>query len=476
MRQLRRLTVLGLVVIALTHPHIPDVLGAQSKRRPQTAQQIAARATPSVVVLFNVDGNRQVRALGSGFFVANGLVVTNLHVIKGATSIYGRVVGTEGASKVIEVVITDEDVDLAVLRFDSLTGPGLPLATGLPQVGETVYAIGSPKGLEGTFTQGIVSAIRREDGLIQTQVPISPGSSGGPLLNARGEVVGVAVSTNPDGQNLNFVIPISRVRQMLAVAAAVPDPPNGGPALVPLAPPDNRWLSGDYSASKEAAKEREEANRQKAADLIAIGDDLSETDPDSALRALREALQLEPRSAKAYYLVGVIHANKQDRKNARAALQECVAIDPKHALAWVVLGGINYLEDAYSSAEICAKRAIEQSPSLASAHVLLGDARRAMGRSKDALESYQQAIRLNGHYVRPYCGMARIYRFAYSRPDLAGEVLREAFLECDGAEGSYWFLGMEAAAIGERTVALICYERLKELDSALAPSLWDELY
>lgn len=179
MHQLLRLTVLGLVVIALTHPHIPYVAEAQSKQRPLSAQQIAARATPSVVVLFNLDGNRQVRALGSGFFVASGLVVTNLHVIKGASSIFGRVVGTDGASKVIEIVITDEDVDLAVLRFDSLTGPGLPLAAGLPQVGETVYAIGSPKGLEGTFTQGIVSAIRREDGLIQTQVPISPGSSGG---------------------------------------------------------------------------------------------------------------------------------------------------------------------------------------------------------------------------------------------------------------------------------------------------------
>jgi Tfp pilus assembly protein PilF len=470
MRQLRRLTLIGLVAIALTHLHSPNVVKAQSKRRPLAAQQIAASATPSVVVLFNLDGNRQVRALGSGFFVASGLVVTNLHVIKGAMSIFGRVVGTEGASRVIEVVITDEDVDLAVLRFESLTGPALPLAAGLPQVGETVYAIGNPKGLEGTFTQGIVSAIRREDGLIQTQVPISPGSSGGPLLNSRGEVVGVAVGTNPDGQNLNFVIPISHVRQLLAVAAANADaglpevqPP---PASIVIPPP-----RGD-----EGSIERAEANRRKAAELVTAGKDRLQSEPDSALQSFRQACEIDRTNAEAHYMIGVMLYFKREYQNSRAALMDCVLIEPEHALAWMLLGRINYSEGSLASAEICLKRAIEHMPNLAQAHELLGTLCRTLGRYNEALDSFRQSIRLDPGSVDAYCGMARIYRFAYSRSDLASELLRQAYDSCRGSDGDYLSLGLEAADIGDRTVALRCYERLKEMNSRLAARLWEELY
>jgi hypothetical protein len=92
-------------------------------------------------------------------------------------------------------------------------------------VGDNVYAVGNPEGLEGTFSQGLVSGIRQRgsDSILQITAPISPGSSGGPVLNTKGEVVGVAVSTSTEGQNLNFAVPAN----YLAVLLKNRTPPSG---------------------------------------------------------------------------------------------------------------------------------------------------------------------------------------------------------------------------------------------------------
>ena len=96
------------------------------------------------------------------------------------------------------------------------------------QVGETVYAVGNPQGLEGTFSQGIVSSIRQvgSDKVLQITAPISPGSSGGPVLNSKGEVIGVSVATFRGGQNLNFAIPSNYLKVLIAKAGP-PKPLSG---------------------------------------------------------------------------------------------------------------------------------------------------------------------------------------------------------------------------------------------------------
>ena len=93
----------------------------------------------------------------------------------------------------------------------------------LTQVGETVYAVGNPRGLEGTFSDGIISSIRLLDGdkLIQITAPISRGSSGGPVLNQKGEAIGVSVLSVIDGQNLNFAIPSNYLKSLLTKVGVV---------------------------------------------------------------------------------------------------------------------------------------------------------------------------------------------------------------------------------------------------------------
>ncbi len=185
-----------------------------------SASEIAKRSLPSVVMLTMQDSHGQPIKLGSGFLVQNGLIVTNFHVIEGAQQGYVRLVGQDARYSVIGVVAANEDNDLALLSIaQAANAPPLQLTQEPgPVVGDTVYVIGNPEGLEGTFSQGIVSSIRgsRERALIQITAPISAGSSGGPVLDNKGAVIGVAVGMIEAGQNLNFAIPVSSVADLLS--------------------------------------------------------------------------------------------------------------------------------------------------------------------------------------------------------------------------------------------------------------------
>jgi S1-C subfamily serine protease len=184
--------------------------------RALTAREIATRSFPSVVLLSMSDANGQPISLGSGFFVGYDIVATNAHVIEGARSGLAKRISQTATMRVLDIAGIDAARDIALLRVEG-QGPALAL-TDSASVGETVYAIGNPEGLEGTFSQGIVSGIRAvgDYRFLQITAPISPGSSGGPVLNERGEAIGVATATYRGGQNLNFALPAEYVRELLS--------------------------------------------------------------------------------------------------------------------------------------------------------------------------------------------------------------------------------------------------------------------
>lgn len=164
---------------------------------------IYEQTAPSVVQV-NTDSG-----LGSGFYIGETTVVTNYHVIKGATELSIQLSSGE-IGKVNSIVGYDADLDIAILSV-SIKGNPLKLTKFLPKVGNTVYTIGSSQGLEGTFSNGLVTKDSRIiDGIdyVQTNAAISQGNSGGPLLNAYGEVIGINTMQYVNGQNLNFAIHI----------------------------------------------------------------------------------------------------------------------------------------------------------------------------------------------------------------------------------------------------------------------------
>ncbi len=185
----------------------------------QTPQQIAQKAFRSTVLLVMEDKNGQPLSLGSGFFVKQGQIATNLHVVEGATRGYAKLVGQKTKFNIEGYTAIDEKRDLIILKVTAIGTQAISLGNSdLVQVGETVYAVGNPRGLEGTFSDGIISSIRPvgNDKLIQVTAPLSPGSSGGPVLNRKGEVIGVSILTIRDGQNLNFAIPSNYLKTLIA--------------------------------------------------------------------------------------------------------------------------------------------------------------------------------------------------------------------------------------------------------------------
>ena len=176
----------------------------------QNPQQIAKKVLASTVLLVMEDTNGQPLSLDSGFFVKNDQVATNLHVVKGASRGYAKLVSQKTKYDIEGLTAVDAERDLIILKISVPRAQVIPLAdSDTVQVGAPIYAVGNPRGLEGTFSQGIISSIRKigTDNILQLTAPISPGSSGGPVLNDKGQVIGVSVATFRGGQNLNFAIP-----------------------------------------------------------------------------------------------------------------------------------------------------------------------------------------------------------------------------------------------------------------------------
>jgi antitoxin component YwqK of YwqJK toxin-antitoxin module len=156
-------------------------------------------------------------ALGSGFFVAANIIATNYHVIRGDTEAYCYTNNSDTKYRIEGYVAVDTSADLILLKVSGLRRTPIRIATIPTEIGQKVYVIGSPKGLPTTISDGIVSAIRDFDGykLIQITAPISHGSSGGPVLNSNGELIGISVASLKEGQNLNFAIPKANLKALM---------------------------------------------------------------------------------------------------------------------------------------------------------------------------------------------------------------------------------------------------------------------
>lgn len=184
----------------------------------QSAREIAKKVIPSVVLLVMEDANGQPLSMGSGFIVREGVVATNLHVIEGASGGYAKLTEQKTKFNIAGHVGIDTARDLVLLSVKDIQAPALTIGDSKKvAVGDEVYAVGNPHGLEGTFSAGIVSSVREieDDYLLQITAPISPGSSGGPVVDNTGEVVGVAVATVKGGQSLNFAIPSSYLAALI---------------------------------------------------------------------------------------------------------------------------------------------------------------------------------------------------------------------------------------------------------------------
>ena len=197
-----------------TDPEAVTTDAADEEPGPMSPKDIYALVSPCVAEIIVYDEYGDAFASGSGFFINDhGLMVTNYHVMKGAYSATATTL--DGNERDVRYVIDyDSETDVALIQINSTKNDYLIPSRAPVVTGDKIYTIGSSLGLTGTLSDGIVSTASREvDGIeyIQITAPISPGNSGGPLVNEYGEVIGINTWQYVDGQNLNFSLPVYRV-------------------------------------------------------------------------------------------------------------------------------------------------------------------------------------------------------------------------------------------------------------------------
>jgi len=180
------------------------------------ASDIYQKTKNSVFIVRALNAQSEVISQGSAVAVSENQLITNWHVVSEASSV---TVSSGGIELKVEVKGKIENLDLAVLYQQALKLSPAKLQVATPLEGENIFAIGAPRGLEKTISEGIISSIRQDkhSTVYQLTAPISPGSSGGGLFNDEAELIGITTSQVKSGQNLNFAIPIKYISREIEI-------------------------------------------------------------------------------------------------------------------------------------------------------------------------------------------------------------------------------------------------------------------
>ena len=343
----------------------------------QTVPEIAEKALAATVYLEMQDSNGLPLGFGSGFFVKPNLIATNYHVIAGAASGTAKLVGKHTTYKIEGWTATDEDNDLALLKVSAYGIKPLPLRNSdVVKIGETVYVAGNPKGLEGTFSDGIISSRRDKHTKerFQMTAPISPGSSGGPVLNSKGEVIGVSVAAHRDldAQNLNFAIPSRYLKTLLTVSK-----------------PTKPLLQVNQTISAETYFRRGYA----CYDLGLY---------DLAIANYDKAIQLEPNDANAYYNRGLAKGKLGEYFAAISDFDKAIQLKPNDAEAYIGRGLAKTGLGQHFAAISDYDKAIQLKPDYAFAYYNRGIAKATLDQLFAAISDFDKAIQLKPDYVNAY--------------------------------------------------------------------------
>jgi S1-C subfamily serine protease len=330
----------------------------------ESLPDLVKRVKPAVVAIATYDADGEPVMTGSGFFLRPGEVVTNLHVIRGAKRC--EVKTLDGKGKVFPVAGTlavDEEGDLALLSVDMPheRPRATEIAEALPDEGESVFVIGNPLKLEGSVTDGIVSAVREVPNvgkIIQITAPISHGNSGSPVFNLKGQVIGVVTVKVTNGQNINLAIGVARVAALRA-----------GQLRSLSAIPARDRIGGDVA----------ESSYRTGLDSLWLGN------YDNALGYFETAANRNPRRADAWVQVGYCKVKQGKNEEAIRAYQHALELKPESEEIHNKLGDAYYYAGRMSEAIASYSRAASICPAFADAHYNLAVAYFESGNERLAL-------------------------------------------------------------------------------------------
>jgi hypothetical protein len=360
----------------------------QQTHAQESLPDLVKRVKPAVVAIATYDADGEAIMTGSGFFLRPGEVVTNLHVIRGAKRC--EVKTLDGKGKVFNVTGTlavDEEGDLALLGVDMPheRPRASEIATVLPDEGESIFVIGNPLKLEGSVTDGIVSAVREVPNvgkIIQITAPISHGNSGSPVFNLKGQVIGVVTVKVTNGQNINLAIGVAR--------------------LAELKPGELRSLSA--LPQRDRNGDLADSSYRTGLDSLWLGN------YDNALGYFETAANRNPRRADAWVQVGYCKVKQGKNTEAIRAYQHALELKPESEEIHNKLGDAYYYAGLMSQAIASYSRAINLQPAFADAHYNLAVAYFESGNERLALNEARILRQLDGKLYEKLVNETRLER------------------------------------------------------------------
>jgi S1-C subfamily serine protease/Flp pilus assembly protein TadD len=463
-----------------------------------TATQVYQQVKDSVVIVKAYDQQGNAVGLGSGVMLPSGDIVTNYHVAKaGVRYTVGR------GQKVLPAHLKagDPDKDLCLLTVGKLNIQGFrkqfpmynnrsdqELADGLYRkyfsemdrgefdakflgkkptlnmsallgkpahlgkaanlkVGEPVYAVGAPEGLELSLSEGIISQLRGGGSypIIQTTAAISPGSSGGGLFNSKGELVGITTFYLKESQGLNFALPVEWIGQVARVKIQERSLSEAPGTSAPGARPQKVWLNGAAALQKSQ-------------------------DWPKLLAWCRLWSNLEPGDALAWASLALAYGEMGRHREAIEAYREALRLKPDYHDAWYNLGTSYERMGRYREAIEAFREALRLNPDDAGSCCNLGVAYEKLGRHEEAIKVYREALRLKPDYSNAWYNLGTSYA-KMGRYREAIEAFREA-LRLKPDYGNVWgALALAYAVSGNRSAALEAVRELRRYDPKGADEL-----
>ncbi len=446
------------------------------------------RVEPSIVVILTYDKGGRTLGQGSGFFInKTGDVITSDHVLRGADR--AEVKTTDGKVYAgVKVVAEDREGDLIRVSIDlgGDTVQPLPVSPSLPEVGERVVVIGTPFGLEKTVSDGIVSAIReipQFGKIIQVTAPISPGSSGSPVLNMKGEVLGIATFFIVAGQNLNFAIPSERIARLTPGEAQLLSEREEGRIEDWLASAEGLYAVGlrylwaeEYEKALPPFLEVIKKDPRHAAAYFQIGYCLGKLGRyREAVEPYKEAIRIKPDDSDTYNNLCVAYGILGNYNEAMASCKKATELRPDFTEAYNNLAWIYHKLGRFQEGIGASKEAIRIKPDFALAHYNLGNNYAGLGQYREAAESYKEAIRIKFDYAEAHLNLGAAYN-RMGRYEEAIESYRQAIRLKPTFAEAHLNLGMTYLRTGDRGSALEEYKILKELDQEMANRLFNLIY
>lgn len=444
---------------------------------------------PAVVTVVVYDANHQVTGIGSGFFIDKyGHLITNYHVIDGKYA--AEVKTADGNSYPIALVVADnKSVDLVKVLVDIPREKvkWIKVSGDLPSIAEQIMVVGSPMGLEQTVSEGIISSIREIPSVgefFQMSAPISPGSSGGPVINLKGEVIGVTTFQFVRGQNLNFaiagnsVLKLKPARNGLTMSLWTFSKSSQQPKLAEELCRQGYSFSinGDDQKALELFKEAIEQDPKNVMAWNGLGScQVGLNRPDAAIESYKQAIKINPNDAALHYILGNYYTKLDRHQQAIESYKQVIRINPDFESAYFKLGLIYAQLGQLDEGKKAFETVIRLNPDAAPAYFNIGITYTKLGRYQEAIKAHQEVLRINPAFAPAHNNLGVVYG-KLGDPSTEINSYKEAIRIDPDFAPAHYNLGYALFQKGDKAAALDEYKILKGLDEDAADKLFNLIY